>query len=51
MLHIIYDSGYFKTMVAIPVNKKLPGNENFLLKKLDPGENLSNPEKGIIYNK
>lgn len=40
MLHIKYDSGYFKTMVALPVNKELKGNDSFLLKRMFPGKIL-----------
>jgi effector-binding domain-containing protein len=49
MLHIEYDSNYFKTMVAIPVNKGLPGNENFLLKRMVPGKILVTQIKGGVY--
>ena len=49
MLNIRYDSGYFKTMVAIPVNKVLPGNDSFLLKRLEPGKILVARVKGGLY--
>jgi effector-binding domain-containing protein len=49
MLHIIQDSGYFKTMVAIPVDKVLPGDNNFLLKRMVPGKILVTQVKGGIH--
>jgi hypothetical protein len=49
MLNIIYDSGYFKTMVAIPVDKELPGDSNFLVKRMVPGKILVTQVKGGIY--
>ncbi len=49
MLHIKYDSGVYKTMVAIPVNKEFPGNDTFLLKRMFPGKILVTQVKGGIY--
>jgi len=40
MLHIIQDSGVFKTMVAIPVNKRIAENRKFLFKRMVPGRIL-----------
>ncbi|MEP6711430.1 MAG: GyrI-like domain-containing protein [Ferruginibacter sp.] len=46
MLHIIADSGHFKTMVAIPVNKVIPENKKFLFKRMVPGRILVTEVKG-----
>ena len=49
MLNITRDSGFFKTMVAIPVNRVLPQNKKFLLKKMVPGKILVAEVKGGSY--
>lgn len=49
MLHITSDSGYFKTMVAIPVNKVVPAKGNFLFKRMVPGKILVTEVKGGRY--
>jgi hypothetical protein len=49
MLHITQDSGGFKTMVAIPVNKLIPTNNNFLFKRMVPGKILVTEVKGGIH--
>ncbi|MEP6928107.1 MAG: GyrI-like domain-containing protein [Ginsengibacter sp.] len=46
MLHIAYDSGYYKTMIAVPVNRELEDNGNFLLKKMVSGKILVTQIKG-----
>jgi hypothetical protein len=50
MLHVIQDSGLFRTMVAIPVNKTIPENNKFLLKKMVPGRILVTDVKGGIFS-
>ena len=40
MLNIKYDSGYYKTMVAIPVDRELRETENFAFKRMVPGKIL-----------
>jgi hypothetical protein len=49
MLNLTQDSGFFRTMVAIPVNKIVSGNNIFLLKKMVPGKILVTEVKGGIY--
>jgi hypothetical protein len=49
MLHITSDSGYFETMVAIPVNKVVPPKDNFLFKRMVPGKILVTEVKGGRY--
>ena len=49
MLHITSDSGYFKTMVAIPVNKVVPAKGNFLFKRMVPGKILVTEVTGGRY--
>jgi uncharacterized protein YxeA len=46
MLNVTQDSGRFKTMVAIPVNKLIPANNTFLLKTMVPGKILITEVKG-----
>ena len=50
MLHVIQDSGIFKTMVAIPLNKVIPVTGNFLFKRMVPGKILTTEVKGGINN-
>ncbi len=40
MLHVTADSGIYKLMVAIPVNKELPDSEIFLVKRMVAGKIL-----------
>jgi hypothetical protein len=49
MLHITSDSGYFETMVAIPVNKVVPPKDNFLFKRMVPGKILVTEVTGGRY--
>lgn len=46
MLNVMHDSGLFKTMVAIPVNKPLATKNNFLFKRMVPGKILVTDVKG-----
>lgn len=48
MLHVMQDSGRFKTMVAFPINKLITTNDNFLLKRMVPGKILITQVKGGI---
>jgi hypothetical protein len=49
MLHVIEDSGLFRTMVAIPVNKTISENNNFFFKRMVPGKILITEVKGGMY--
>ena len=40
MLHVWQDSGLFHTTVAIPVNRKIPENNTYVLKRMVPGKIL-----------
>lgn len=51
MLHIMQDSGVFKIMVAIPVNKRIPENNKFLFKRMVPGRILVTEVKGGRYTR
>ena len=46
MLHVVQDSGMFKTMVAIPINKTLQNTERFIIKKMIAGKILISEIKG-----
>lgn len=46
MLHIVQDSGRFKTMVAIPISKAIPNTDNFIIKKMVAGKILIAQTKG-----
>jgi hypothetical protein len=50
MLHIWQDSGLFKTEVAIPVNKAIPQNKIYLIKRMVPGKILVAEIKGGDYS-
>jgi hypothetical protein len=50
MLHVTQDSGIFKTMVAIPVNKSLPTNNKILFKRMIPGRILVTEVTGGKYS-
>ncbi|MEJ7675970.1 MAG: GyrI-like domain-containing protein [Chitinophagaceae bacterium] len=49
MLNVMQDSSVYNTMVAIPINRGIPPNENFLLKKMVPGKILVTEVKGGRY--
>ena len=34
MLHVWEDSGFFHTTVAIPIDKKIPENETYFIKRM-----------------
>jgi hypothetical protein len=46
MLHVVADSGQFKTMVALPINKTIPSSNNFIIKKMIAGKILIAETKG-----
>lgn len=48
MLHIIQDSGFYQSMVALPINKKIADSDKFLTKKMYPGKILVTEVKGGI---
>ena len=49
MLHVVVDSGIFKTQVAIPINKVIEGNAMFPVKRMVPGKILVAEVKGGVY--
>jgi hypothetical protein len=49
MLHVTPYRGDFKTMVAIPVNKVIPENNNFLYRRMVPGKILVTEVTGGTY--
>jgi hypothetical protein len=49
MLHIWQDSGLYKTTIAIPVNKTIPENKFFSMKRMVPGKILVAEVKGGDY--
>jgi hypothetical protein len=49
MLHITTDSVGYMTMTAIPVNKYVPTNKNFLFKRMVPGKILVTEVIGGIH--
>jgi hypothetical protein len=49
MLHVWQDSGLFHTTVAIPVNRKIPENETYFIKRMVPGKILVSEIKGGLY--
>jgi ribosome-binding factor A len=49
MLNVTQDSGHFKTMVAIPVNKVMPEKNGFLFKRMVPGKILITEVKGGMH--
>lgn len=49
MLHVMRDSSDFKTMVAIPVNKVIPQNNQYLFKRMIPGKILVTEVEGGKY--
>lgn len=46
MLHVVKDSGTFKTMVALPINKFIPNTDKFVIKKMVAGKILITEVKG-----
>ena len=50
MLHVVEDSGMFKTMVALPISKTIPNNEKFAVKKMVAGKILITEIKGGSAN-
>ena len=49
MLNIIEDSGYFRTMIAIPISKLIPERNHFILKRMVPGKILVTEVIGGSY--
>ncbi|HEY5406146.1 MAG TPA: hypothetical protein VIJ92_03625 [Ginsengibacter sp.] len=49
MLNIWQDSGLYKTTIAIPVNKEIPENKVFSMKRMVPGNILVSEVKGGGY--
>ena len=50
MLHILQDSGLYKTQVAIPVNMVIPQSRIYLVKRMVPGKILVGEIKGGNYS-
>ena len=50
MLHVVQDSGVFKTMVAIPINKSIPNTDRFIIKKMIAGKILITEATGGSAN-
>ncbi len=50
MLHVVEDSGMFKTMVAIPISKTIPNSDQFIVKKMIAGKILITETKGGSAN-
>lgn len=50
MLNITKDNKVFKTMIAIPINKAVPENEKYILKRMVPGKILVAEVKGGAYS-
>jgi hypothetical protein len=46
MLNVMQNSGIFKTMVAIPINKSIPNTDKFIIKKMVAGKILITETKG-----
>jgi len=49
MLNINRQDSVFATMIAIPINKLIPENERFVIKKMIPGKILVTEVKGGIH--
>jgi effector-binding domain-containing protein len=49
MLHVWEDSGLFHTTVAIPVDRKIPENESYSMKRMVPGKILVSEVTGGPY--
>ncbi len=50
MLHVVQDSGMFKTMVALPISKIIPNTDKFIIKKMIAGKILIAETKGGSAN-
>jgi hypothetical protein len=50
MLHVVQDSGMFKTMVALPINKLIMNTDKFVIKKMIAGKILIAETKGGSAN-
>lgn len=50
MLHVVQDSGMFKTMVALPISKSIPNTDKFIIKKMIAGKILITEAKGGSAN-
>ncbi len=49
MLHVVEDSGFYKTQVAIPVNVAIPDSKIYLTKRMVPGKILVGQVTGGAY--
>jgi len=49
MLNVTEDNGIYKTMVAIPINKEIAQNDNFVFKKMVPGKILISEVTGGVF--
>ena len=49
MLHVWQDSGLFHTTVAIPVDRKIPENKTYFIKRMVPGKILVSEVTGGLY--
>ena len=49
MLHVWQDNGLFHTTVAIPVDRKIPENKTYSIKRMVPGKILVSEVKGGLY--
>jgi hypothetical protein len=50
MLHVLQtDSAQFETMVAVPINKPVSNNGNFILKRMPPGKIIAATINGGMY--
>ncbi len=49
MLHVVPENGDFKTMVAIPVDRVIAGNNEFLNKRMVAGKILITEIRGGVY--
>ncbi|HEX7457206.1 MAG TPA: hypothetical protein VF301_02125 [Ginsengibacter sp.] len=50
MLHVLQDSGLYKTQVAIPVNMVIPQSKIYLVRRMVPGKILVGETKGGNYS-
>jgi hypothetical protein len=49
MLHVWHDSGRFHTTVAIPVDRRIPENKTYTMKRMVPGKILVSEVTGGLY--
>ncbi|MEO8763728.1 MAG: hypothetical protein ABI416_05545 [Ginsengibacter sp.] len=49
MLHVWQDSGLFHTTIGIPLNRKIPENNRYTLKRMVPGKILVSQVTGGLY--